>query len=242
MVSDTFARRAFPGRDAVGQVIRLGLPTGERLTIVGVVADSRRVSLETAPFGQVYEPAAQSAYFVPTRVLVRSTAPLDDVVATLTRAVRAIDPAQPVANVRTLDAVVSRSVASRRFTVTLIGGFAVTALLLAGVGLYGLLAQVVAQRQSEIGLRMALGASPGSVVWLVTRDALRAVLIGVPCGLAGSWAASRLLSRFVYGVSLGDPRIALGVVLTIALITAAAAFVPTRRATRLDPLTTLRSE
>ncbi len=242
IVSDSFARGAFPGRDAVGQVIRIGVPTGERLTIVGVVADSRRVSLEAVPFAQVYEPANQSAYFMPTRLLVRSTAPIDGVASALIGAVRDVDPAQPVANLRTLDAVVARSVAARRFTVTLIGGFAIMALLLAGVGLYGLLAQVVAQRQSEIGVRMALGASPGSVIWLVTRDAVRAVAIGVPCGLAGSWAVSRLLSRFFYGVSLGDPRIIGGAVLAIALITVIAGLLPTRRATRLDPLTTLRAE
>jgi ABC-type antimicrobial peptide transport system permease subunit len=207
-----------------------------------VVADSRRVSLEAEPFGQVYEPASQSKYFAPARVLVRSSAPLDGVVATLTAAVRDVDPTQPVSNIRTLDGVVARSLAARRFTVTLIGGFALVALVLAGVGLYGLLSQIVAQRQSEIGVRMALGATPASVIWLVTRDALRAVAVGVPCGLAASWTAARLLSRFVYGMSAVDPAVLAGTVLTIAALAATAAFVPTRRATRVDPLTTLRAE
>jgi hypothetical protein len=242
IVSEAFARRAFPAGDAVGRVIRIGIPNGEALTIVGVVGDSRRVSLEAEPFGQVYEPASQSKYFAPGRVLIRSSAPLDHVVPMLTGAVRDIDPAQPVSNIRTLDAVVTRSMAARRFTVTLIGGFATVALVLAGVGLYGLLSQVVAQRQSEIGVRMALGATPAAVIWLVTTDALRAVAIGVPCGLVASWTASRLLSRFVYGMSSADPAVLAGTVLTIAAIAATAAFVPTRRATKLDPLTTLRAE
>ena len=129
IVSESYARRAWPGEPAVGKSIRVGLPTGERLRVIGVVSDSRRVSVERESFGQVYQLASQSTYFSPSRILVRTTGAVDRTVAAIGRAVRETDPLQPVSNMRLLDDIVSGSLGSRRFTLLLLGGFAALALL-----------------------------------------------------------------------------------------------------------------
>ena len=188
VVSEGFARKAFPGRDPLGRTIRIGLPTGDPLTIVGVVEDTRRVSLEAAPFAQVYQSAAQSRSFWPDRLLVRTSGPPERFVSAMQGAVRDIDAAIPLANLRSLDQVASRSLAPRRFTLELLAGFAVIALTLAAIGIYGLLSELVAQRRAEIGVHVALGAEPRAIVGLVTAGALRAVAVGIalgPCGSVG---------------------------------------------------------
>jgi predicted permease len=242
VVSEGFARKAFPGVDPLGRTIRIGLPTGDPLTIIGVVEDTRRMSLEAAPFAQVYQHAAQPASFWPDRLLIRTSRPPDQFAAEMQAAIRDIDPAIPLANVRTLDQVATRSLASRRFTLQLLGGFAVIAVMLAAIGIYGLLSELVAQRRAEIGVRVALGAEPRAIVGLVTAGALRAVSIGLVIGLAGAWAAGQVLRQFAFEVSPSSPAVFGGTAALLAIVASVAAFVPARRATRIDPIVALRTE
>jgi predicted permease len=242
VVSEGFARKAFPGVDPLGRTIRIGLPTGDRLTIIGVVEDTRRMSLEAAPFAQVYQHAAQSTSFWPDRLLIRTSGGPERFAAVMQAAIRDIDPAIPLANVRTLDQVAARSLAPRRFTLELLGGFAVIALILAAIGVYGLLSELVAQRRAEIGVRVALGAEPRAIVGLVTAGALRAVSIGLVIGLAGAWAAGQVLRQFAFEVSPSSPAVFAGTAVLLAIVAGAAAFVPARRATRIDPIVALRVE
>jgi len=242
VVSEGFARKAFPDADPLGRTIRIGLPTGDPLTIVGVVEDTRRVSLEAAAWAQVYQLAAQSTSFWPDRLLIRTSGPPERFVSAMQGAIRDIDPAIPLANIRTLDQVASRSLAPRRFTLALLGGFAVIALVLAAIGIYGLLSELVAQRRSEIGVRVALGAEPRSIVGLVTAGALRAVAIGIVLGLAGAWAASQLLRQFAFQVSPSSPWVFAGTSVLLTVVAGVAAYVPARRATRIDPIVALRAE
>jgi len=242
VVSEGFARRAFPHDEALGKTIRIGIPSGDPLTIIGIVNDTRRASLEAAPFAQVYQLAAHSTSFWPDRLLIRAAGPTDRFVSAMQQAVRETDPALPLANIRTLDDVAARSLAPRRFNLELLGGFAVIALLLAAVGIYGLLSELVAQRRSEIGLRVALGADPPAIVRLVTVGALRAVVAGVLLGLAGAWSVHRLLQQFAFEVSPTAPSVFVGTAVTLTLLACAAAYLPARRATRIDPIVTLRAE
>jgi predicted permease len=242
VVSEGFARKAFPGVDPLGRTIRVGLPTGDPLTIIGVVEDTRRMSLEAAPFAQVYQHAAQPASFWPDRLLIRVSGPPEQFAAMMQAAIRDVDPAIPLANLRTLDQVATRSLASRRFTLELLGGFAVIALILAAIGIYGLLSELVAQRRAEIGVRVALGAEPRAIVGLVTAGALRAVSIGLAIGLAGAWAAGHVLRQFAFEVSPSSPAMLGGTAALLAIVAAAAAFIPARRATRIDPIVALRAE
>jgi len=242
VVSEGFARKAWPGQDAVGKVIHIGLPSGEPLTVVGVVADSRRLSLEVEPYAQVYQLAHQSEYFAPTRLLIRTSAPASMIATALATAIRSVDSSQPVGNVRWLADVVARSLSARRFNLLLLGGFAIIAIALAAIGVYGLLTQLVAGRRAEIGLRMVLGAEPRGVVRLITRGVLSLVTIGILLGLGAAWLGSRVVAGFVFGVSAADPAIYAGASLLVLVLATVAALMPIRRAMRIDPITVLRSE
>jgi ABC-type antimicrobial peptide transport system permease subunit len=242
VVSEGFARRAFADRDPLGRTIRIGIPTGDPLTIIGVVEDTRRISIEAAPFAQVYQLAAQAQNFWPDRLVIRASGPLDDAVTAMQQAVRETDPALPLSNIRTLDEVAARSLAPRRFNLELLGAFAAIALVLAGIGIHGLLAELVAQRRMEIGVRMALGAAPAAIVRLVTGGAMRAVAIGILLGGGGALALGRVLEQFAFGVSPSSPAMIAATAVAVALIACIAAYAPARRAARIDPIVALRAE
>ena len=240
VVTANFARAAWPDRNPIGRRVHLGVPEGPLIEIVGVVEDSLQRALDGARAPQFYEVATGDSAFPPSRVLVRTAILPESVASSIRTAVRRVDPFQPVARLRTLDDVVDASTADRRFDLALLSSFAVMALVLAAVGIYGLLAQTVAQRSDEIGIRLALGATGTSVVRLIMRSAWIALALGTCGGLLGARFASRLLERFVFGVSSTEPSLyatAAGLLAGVGLL---AAWLPARRAARVSPTSVLK--
>jgi len=246
VISEALARAYFPDEEPLGKRIHLDAFTGkvdEGWEIVGVVADIRQRGLGENVRPCVYRPQAFGSHSPHQGTLIIRTAgsPMaraDDVV----KAIHEMDPDQPVANVRTLDRVVAALMAQRRFVLLLLGGFAGAALLLAAIGLYGVIAYAVSQRTREIGIRMALGASRGNVLGLVLRQGLTLAGIGVALGVPAALGMTRLLTTFLYEVKPGDPLTFVGVSLTLLLVALLACFIPARRAARVDPMVALRAE
>ncbi|HEV3214330.1 MAG TPA: ABC transporter permease [Vicinamibacterales bacterium] len=254
IVDETLVRRFFPNGDAIGKRIAfeyLGTPTNPKpiwREIVGVVRHVQHYGLATEPpFVQVYTPLAQlPLYFQdrrPTMVLVAQTA-LDpeSVVSLIRREVRAIDPNIPVYGVQTMQAYVDQATEQPRMSVRLLGALSALALVLATLGIYGVLSYLVTLRRQEIGIRMALGATAHDVLGLIVGHGMTLTAIGIGVGLAGSWMLAALMRRFLYGVSPHDPLTYLSIAVLLATIAAVASYVPGQRAVSVDPATTLRAE
>jgi ABC-type antimicrobial peptide transport system permease subunit len=175
-------------------------------------------------------------------VVLRSKRPLDELAPQIRRAMAATDPTLPIVQLRTMEQVFGDSVMRQRFLSQLLGIFAAVALLLAAVGTYGILSYMVTERQREIGIRMALGAGSGQVVRLVLGQGLGMAVLGIGVGVAGAFGLARLTTSLLYGVSPADPATFAAVAGVIALVAVAACLVPTRRATRVDPLAAIRME
>jgi putative ABC transport system permease protein len=244
VISDRLARRLWPGQDPVGRRVAVGASIGADTSprvIVGVVGDVRASGLESEPGAAVYAPFAQNAW--PTMsVVVRSSADPVQLAAAVRRQVLAQDPDQPVYAVRTLDDVLGASLASRRVQMLLLGAFALAALALAAVGVYGVVAQTVRRRTHEIGVRVALGAQRRDVLRLVVGRGMRPVGIGVLAGGVAAAATGRLLRGLLYGVTPADPTTFVAAAIFLAVIALVACVLPARRAVRVDPVVALRSE
>jgi putative ABC transport system permease protein len=241
IVSEAVARRYWPGEDPIGRRMRFSWGPGDEQEIVGVVGDVKHDGLELPAEGMVFRPLAQFA-FPGVSIVIRSDGAALDVVAAARRVVAELDPAMPISDVRTMDQVVRGSVAGRRTTMLLLGGFALLALVLAAVGVYAVTAQAVAHRTREIGVRMAIGARATDVLRMVLRQEMAAVALGVLGGLAGAAAATRVLAASLYGVGATDPVTFLAVAGLLAAVALLAALLPARRATRVDPVRALRSD
>jgi putative ABC transport system permease protein len=242
VVSKALADRYFGNVDPVGK--RLTVHQGPSLVeweIVGVVGDVKQYSLDAATTLQVYEPARQHLYFSSLTMVVRSSADPGALTASVRSALRDLDPNLPITTARTLDSYVEASTGSQRFTTTLLGGFAGVALLLAAIGVYGLVAFAVGQRTQEIGIRMALGASRSTVLGLVLRQGLGLTALGVGLGALATLWTTRLLQAQLFEASARDALIAMSLA-PLALLAAAAlaCYVPARRALRVPPVTALR--
>ncbi len=240
VVTASFARAAWPDQNPIGRRVHLGVADGALIEIIGVVEDSLQRALDMPRMSQFYELMSPVSAFPPSRVLVRTAIPPENVATAVRAAVRRVDAFQPVARLRLLEDIVDGTVSNRRFDLVLLSSFAAMALILAAVGIYGLLAQAVAQRSNEIGIRLALGATGPSVVRLVMRSAWVAVAIGTCAGLIGAKAASQLLQRFLFGVSPTDPRLYLATTVVLAGIALLAAWLPARRAARVNPTSVMR--
>ena len=239
VVNERFARTAWPGQDAIGRRVHVGVKEGDLIEIVGIVADTRQQSPAQQPNPVLYEVAVEAAAFAPSRVLARTSGPPEALFAAVRAAVRRVDPDQPVANLRTLEAMRSATVSGRRFDLSLVSLFTVLALVLCAVGIYGLLAQTVAQRTREIGVRLALGATPASVVALVMRAAWASVALGAVVGFLAARYTSRLLQGFVFGITATEPMLYVAVFAGIATLALGTAWIAARRAARIDPVRTL---
>ena len=244
VVNETMARRYWPGASALGHELRIGGPSTPLFTIVGVVRDVRERGYELAMKPGVYLSFAQtpSTWALPEFLIVRLKGNPLDAADSLRRIVAGADPDQPVAAVRTMDEILDLDVADRREQMTLLGAFAGLALLLASIGLYGVLSYVVMQRSRELGLRMALGASAGSVMRLVVARGLALTATGLAIGLGLAWALTRTLQNVLYGVAAADPATFGAVVGLLGAIALAACYLPARRAARLDPIAVLRAD
>ena len=243
IVNESMARRFWPGEDPLGKRFKYGDLESEApwTTIVGVVGDMRRTGFDAPVRYETFLPLAQTAYGSMTLV-VRTTGEPLSLAPAIRSAVRAIDPDQPVYQVRSMDQLLSEMVAQRRFSMALLGTFAGLALLLGLVGVYGVTSFLVAQRTREVGLRIALGAQPAQLVGMVVRQGMAVAAIGLGVGLVAALAGGRLMSGLLYGVSPADAVTLVAVIGLLVLATLLANYVPARRAARVDPLVALRSE
>jgi ABC-type antimicrobial peptide transport system permease subunit len=211
------------------------------MTVVGVVADMRRTGVDMPVRNESFVPFAQSPS-LGNLVVIKSARDPMSLVSSVRAALRAIDPTQPISNIRTMDDLLSRLVAQRRFSATLVAAFAVLALVLATIGAYGVTSYLVSQRTKEIGVRLALGADAAAVTRLVVFDGMRVGIVGLMTGIVGALATTRLASSLLYGVSPRDPATIIGVSAFLLLVVACANYLPARRAARVDPLVALRQD
>ncbi len=238
VVSEAVARRFFGGPSAVGRRMKQTGADSPWLTVVGIVSDVRNEGLRTASHGTMYFPSEQSE---PSSawLLVRSGTPLEQLLPLLRRETAAVDPNLPLAEVTTLDDALGQSVAQERFSMLMLGIFAAVALLLAAIGIYGVIAYSVVQRAREIGVRIALGARRGDVLGMVVGQAMRLTVIGIAIGAAAALGAGRFLASLLFQVEASDPLVFIGAALLVASAALLSAALPARRAAQTDPTTAI---
>lgn len=241
VIGEATAKQVFPREDPIGRRVQFGGTNGPFWTIVGVVGDVRHYHLDEPPTPQMYVPEHQSADSFPV-IVVRASAPAAEVAAAMRREIAAVAADVPVSNISTLDDLVRGSIATRRFLMVLLAGFAATALLLAAVGLYGVVAQGVSSRRREFGIRLALGASSADVFRLVLGRGVQLVGLGVIAGLIASAWLGRLLGSQLYATTSHDPLALSSAIAVLVVAALAAHVVPARRAIRVDPSITLRND
>ena len=241
VINDTMARQFWPNESALGRRIRLGPPGAPWITIVGVVKDVHERGYGLAMMPGVYLPASQMREG-PDNLLVRVTGDPLQYASQVERIIASVDPAQPVAGVRTLDDIIDLNVGDRHQQMVLLVAFGGLALLLVSLGLYGVLAQAVSARSREIGLRMALGATPGRVMTTVIARGVVLTALGVAVGGVAAWAVTRTMSSLLYGVGAADPVTFAGVGALLGIVALSACAFPAMRAARVDPMVVLRDQ
>ena len=244
VINQTMARTLWPDVDPLGRRFRMGAGGDTLFTVVGVVGDMKAVGLDVPAVAEAYLSLDQLTFpfMWPQELVVRSSGDPLALASPLRQAIREVDADQPVPRVVTMSEVIDSDLASRNTQLTLLGSFAVIALLLAAVGLYGVLSYTVSQTTSEIGLRMALGAKQTSVVGSVVGSAMGSALLGVGIGLVAAYALTRTIASFLYDVRPTDPVTAAAVAGVLLLVAAMAAFLPARRAASINPVVALRAD
>ncbi|HSH37241.1 MAG TPA: FtsX-like permease family protein, partial [Chthoniobacterales bacterium] len=244
VISESLARRHWPGEDPIGRQIQFGNMDGDLrlLHIVGVVGDVRAERLDAEPRPTVYtnylqRRTAAAGFCIVLRARTDATA----LIGAMRREARALDPEMPI-KFRTLREIVSASLDHRRFSMVMLGVFAGAALVLAMVGLYGVLSFITSERTSEIGIRMALGAQRTDMLALILRQSFTLVTIGIVAGVAGAFAATRVVANLLYGVGTADIATYIGVIAVLAVAALVASYIPARRAMNVDPMVALRHE
>ncbi len=241
VINETFARRYFPDENPVGQRVRIGNGIPEMREIVGIVGDVHNNSLAQPAPAQIYEPLKQNPYLGQTLV-VRAAVEPTLLVKPIREVVRAIDPNIPLYSVSTMEQVAANSMAAERFRAMLLGSLAALSLLLASVGLYGVISYAVSRRTHEIGVRVALGATRAKILGMVVGQGMFITSMGIVLGLLGAFGLTRLLQRFLFGISPTDPATFAGVSLILLFVALLACWIPARRATKVDPMVALRYE
>jgi predicted permease len=240
IVNELLARRLWPNQNPLGQRISISGQSGPYLEIVGVAKDSKYRSLEEGPTTFVYQPLLQANYQPRLTLVARTTGDPQLVLQSMRSQVRELDDKLPLTGWQTLSEHVSQALLPARIAAWFLGLFGLLALVLAAVGLYGVVAYSVSQRTHEIGIRMALGAQPRDILKMVLREGMSLVVIGLGLGLVLAFIVTRLLSSFVYGISSTDPLTFGGVALLLAIVALAASYLPARRAIWIDPNLALR--
>ena len=245
IINQTMARRFWPGQEALGK--RFQFPTGrdaERtamIEVVGIARDSKYVTLGEDPIPFAYIPFRQE-YTPAMTLFLHTAADPAGIMPMVRREVRAMDAGLPIFNVQPLAQQIGNSLFLARMGAWLLGVFGLLALLLASVGIYGVISYSVSQRTHEIGIRLALGAQRADILKMVLRQAMVLILLGMAIGMAVAFAATRLIVSLLYRVSAADPVIFAGIALLLAVVALLACYVPARRAMRIDPLVALRYE
>src|SRR5262245_30247601 len=243
VISESLARRKFHGQDPLGRRLRVGGEDGPWRVIVGVVSDVKQMSLASPQSDAVYTTAEQYSQIDNVRSLViRARGDAAALAPAIRKAIWSVDKDQPIARVATMDSLLAATAAERRFALILFEAFGLVALALACAGIYGALSGSVNERTREIGVRMALGAERRDVLVMILRQGLKLTLSGVGIGLLAAWAATRMLTKLLYGVSATDPLTFGGVALLLIAVAMVACYLPARRATKVDPLVALRQE
>jgi putative ABC transport system permease protein len=243
LINERLARRFWRGSDPIAAAVGAHLDLwGSDRVIVGVVGDVRDTPWADAAEPALYFPQAQQSFGQDMVLAVRTDVAPESLAGPLTQAVREIDPALPLAAVDTLESVAGQAFAARRFLLVLVGAFGITALFLAVVGVYGVMAQAVGQRVQEFGVRQALGASPMDIMRLVLKGAAAIALVGSLLGVALALASTRWLESSLYGIAPTDPLTFSAVAVVLFIVAIGASCVPARRAMRIDPATALRGE
>ncbi|HYY58666.1 MAG TPA: ABC transporter permease [Pyrinomonadaceae bacterium] len=243
IIDETLAAQFWPNEDPLGKRLKLGGPDSKSpwLSIVGVGGHVKNNGLDAPSRMELYLPYSQKPYFYMT-LLVRTTSDHNSMAAGMRNAVRAVDQDQSVYNVRSMENILADSIAPRRVSMFLLTIFAAVALILAAIGIYGVMSYSVAQRTREIGIRMALGAQRADVLKLVLRQGMVPALLGILIGLAAAFVLTRLMSSLLYGVSATDPAIFAATTMLLASVALVACYIPARRATKVDPMVALRHE
>jgi putative ABC transport system permease protein len=256
VINETMARRYWPGKNPVGKRIRSTRASQPLITIVGVVGDSMQYALEDKAAPTTYLPLLQStrrgcdckeSEAILTMVdrmglVVRTTRQPEDLINALQKQAWMLDPDQPELRVMAMEDILNKVAALPRFNVFLFGGFAGLALLLAAIGIYGLMAYLVAQRTHEIGIRLALGARKSDVLFLVIRHGMKLALVGMGIGLSAAIALTRVIQSWLFGISATDPLTFGGIIVLLSGVALLACYLPARKATEVDPLVALRQE
>ena len=247
VINETMARQYWPCENALGRRFKIGDPDSDLpwMEIVGIVGDIRQMGLDEPVKAEMYLPYQQithNPWFIPRDLAIRTSGDTSNIVSSVRQAIREVDPDQPVSNVATMAEVLGTEAAQRRMGMIMLAGFAALALLLASLGIYGILAYFVTQHTNEIGVRQALGATPRNILFLVLKKGMALTLLGVVIGLGASFALTRLMSSLLFGVNASDPLTFVTVPLLLALVALVACLVPALRATKIDPLVALRYE
>jgi putative ABC transport system permease protein len=239
VINEAMASRFWPGEDPLGRKIAIGhIENGYPYEIAGIAGDVRHHGLHLGARPELYVPWPDDSM----AVLVRTSIDPNALIAPVTEAVGALDPELPVHDARTMDEIVADSLGRTRFISTMLTSFAFAALLLAALGIYGVVSHTVAGRTSEIGLRMALGAEARTVLGMVLGQGMRPILVGLAAGLGGAALLSRVLESLLFEVSARDPLVFAGIAVLLIGVSLIACYIPARRAARIDPITALRYE
>ena len=248
IINETMARQYWPGENALGRRFKIGDPEDPEVPwtqIVGIVADVRQMGIDEPVKAEMYLPYQQinhNIWFIPRDLAIRTTGDTSNLVGAVRQIIREVDPDQPISNVATMQELLGTEAAQRRMGMIMLVGFALLALLLASLGIYGVLAYFVTQHTNEIGVRQALGATPRDILFLVLKKGMGLTLIGAAIGLVSAFALTRLMSSLLFGVKASDPLTFVAVPLLLAFVALLACYIPARRATKVDPLVALRYE
>ena len=240
VVNETMARTVWPGQDPIGKYLLGGCAKERR--VVGVVGDVRHLALEQGSGNEMYIPMRQCGDQPSADLVVRSSLPPSQIASSIRAKLQPLAANLPGNDFRTLQQIVDRSVSPRRFLVLLLGGFAAFALVLASLGIYGLISYSVNQRTQEIGIRMALGASARDVQSGIIRQTLKLAAIGMALGTVASWIMAQSAAGLLFGITARDPGTFLAMLLVLTLVAIVAGYLPARRASRIDPMVALRAE